>query len=254
MPQLSAVAPLDDGKAPASETSAPSTSRHTRRSHSRKIPKRSASGSSEKLLNEDRSKGRGGSVIFTVLVVGLVFSLVDVFYMIHVVHRDKFHPNQSVRVADTAMHETTNDAKEEVPKTPQDIARGKEEIFDLIKRANLDPYQLDAQTISELPTWEEVVGLYGPKPVIHGLDQCERFQDFTHRIGFVGSAGTFNSGTNLMAELVSGPQPKGILSWQPSIIPLSSFCLFIYLCVCLLTKAHCKLSHARTNESTWRNE
>ena len=157
-----------------------------------KRPRRSNGAVSERSLSEDRSKGSGGSVVFTVLLVGLVFSLVDVLYMMSVVHRSELDGT----VAETTLKSSQTTGREE-------MYSGKKEILDLLKRAHLDPEKMDQETISELPTWDEVVSLYGPKPVIYGLDRCAAFQNHTQRSGFVSTAGTFNSGTNLMAELVS---------------------------------------------------
>jgi hypothetical protein len=45
--------------------------------------------------------------------------------------------------------------------------------------------------------------LYGPEPVIHGLNTCASFRDSSDPADhFLGVAGTFNSGTNLLSELL----------------------------------------------------
>jgi len=67
--------------------------------------------------------------------------------------------------------------------------RGKEPVLDIIKRAGIDPNGLDPETIDALPTWDEVVRLYGPEPRIQGLDHCQQFQEQTQKTGFVGVAG-----------------------------------------------------------------
>jgi hypothetical protein len=80
----------------------------------------------------------------------------------------------------------------------------KARILELIREAgvNID-LERDADIVRELPTWKQVTDLYGEKPVIHGLDTCQKFQDHSDRADhFVSTAGTFNSGTNLMAELL----------------------------------------------------
>ena len=44
--------------------------------------------------------------------------------------------------------------------------------------------------------------LYGPEPVVYGLDTCASFRDSSDPADhFIGVAGTFNSGTNLLSEL-----------------------------------------------------
>ena len=45
--------------------------------------------------------------------------------------------------------------------------------------------------------------LYGPEPVIYGLDTCVPFRESSDPADhFLGVAGTFNTGTNLLSELL----------------------------------------------------
>lgn len=78
---------------------------------------------------------------------------------------------------------------------------GKERILALIKEAGVS---VDDELIAKLPTWDKVVAMYGDQPVVYGLEQCERFQNETGDPAdhFLSVAGTFNTGTNLMAELL----------------------------------------------------
>ena len=78
----------------------------------------------------------------------------------------------------------------------------KKHILDMLEEAGI--HDLDDRTLRDLPTWKEVTDLYGDKPRIAGLeDQCEAFQSHSDPAEhFVSTAGTFNSGTNLMAELL----------------------------------------------------
>jgi hypothetical protein len=62
---------------------------------------------------------------------------------------------------------------------------------------------VDPDTAARLPTAEAVAALYGRDPVVLGLESCERFQATGDPADhFVSTAGTFNTGTNLMAELL----------------------------------------------------
>ena len=57
--------------------------------------------------------------------------------------------------------------------------------------------------IKELPSWDRIQELYGKKPIIFGLESCEKFQSLPNAAEhFISVAGTFNSGTNLMAQLL----------------------------------------------------
>ena len=80
------------------------------------------------------------------------------------------------------------------------------QIISLITDAGIefDPVE-DADLLKELPTWSEVVEIYGPEPVFYGMTEgnCERFREHSARSEhFLGTAGTFNSGTNLLSELL----------------------------------------------------
>ncbi|KAG7373880.1 hypothetical protein IV203_012975 [Nitzschia inconspicua] len=99
-------------------------------------------------------------------------------------------------------------------------------ILDILQQAGLLIQELDQETIDLLPTWSQVQQLYGTEPRIIGLETCAAFRDSVDpRIRFFGVAGTFNSGTNLVAELMSkncqitermevfGNESKGI-RWQ----------------------------------------
>lgn len=54
--------------------------------------------------------------------------------------------------------------------------------------------------LNSLPRWSEVLDLYGEKPVVLGLDTCEKFQADTSQASKrqVAPAGLFNSGTNIL--------------------------------------------------------
>ena len=81
------------------------------------------------------------------------------------------------------------------------IADDKTRILDLFIDAGLK--EMDDSTYAVLPSWKDVSSLYGEDARIIGLDQCETFRKkgnpWDH---FVSTAGTFNSGTNLMAEML----------------------------------------------------
>jgi hypothetical protein len=83
------------------------------------------------------------------------------------------------------------------------IRSEKKPILDMLAEAHIPILELDSKTLRDLPTWKEVTDLYGHEPRIYGLEQCEAFQTQSDPAEhFVSTAGTFNSGTNLMAELL----------------------------------------------------
>ena len=82
------------------------------------------------------------------------------------------------------------------------IPPGKERIYQILKDAHMDQ-DVTPEIMTDLPTWQQVVDRLGPEPRIYGLDSCPTFQrTVPHAEAFIAPAGAFNSGTNLMAELL----------------------------------------------------
>ena len=107
---------------------------------------------------------------------------------------------------------------------PTDPFYDKEPLIQLLQEAGVSP--IDNATAASLPTWSEITSLYGAEPVYHGLETCSRFQGSgVASQHFLAVAGTFNTGTNLLAELLIanchmparmaqyGPKQRGI-RWQ----------------------------------------
>ena len=73
-------------------------------------------------------------------------------------------------------------------------------IAEILKSANVE---VDYEIAKQLPTWEDAVSLYGEKPIIYGLETCEPYrQTVKPEDRMCGPAGTFNTGTNLLFELM----------------------------------------------------
>ena len=121
----------------------------------------------------------------------------------------------------------------ERPSSLQELIHDKQHLIDLLTHAKVDGFSPDTMItslssltesqislIQDLPTWSEVVDLYysngsggssgnvgntsaEAKPIIYGLELCEPFQTHSPKWDhFVSTAGTFNTGTNFMAELL----------------------------------------------------
>jgi hypothetical protein len=108
-----------------------------------------------------------------------------------------------VCLANVAVILSHVDTQQNAPFSESDpnLSKDKEPILQILREAGFD--DIDEETIRKLPTWTEVTTLYGDHPRIYGLDQCKVFQSMSDPAEhFVGVAGTFNSGTNLMAELL----------------------------------------------------
>jgi hypothetical protein len=72
--------------------------------------------------------------------------------------------------------------------------RGREAIINILEDAGI--VEMSASDALHLPKWQQVEDLYGPKPVILGLETCEAFRKrVPPEKRFIGVAGMFNSGT-----------------------------------------------------------
>ena len=63
--------------------------------------------------------------------------------------------------------------------------------------------EIDEEMAKDLPSWDDVVEMYGEEPIIEGLDTCEVYRanvDAADRM--IGPAGMFNTGTILLFELM----------------------------------------------------
>lgn len=89
---------------------------------------------------------------------------------------------------DTSTNNTDNAPRAKAMQERKEILSLLNDAGVIVEDATTDIYQL--------PTWRQVTDLYGPKPIILGLDRCATFRDQVeqhHR--FIGIAGNFNSGT-----------------------------------------------------------
>lgn len=74
----------------------------------------------------------------------------------------------------------------------------KERVIEYFRQAGVE---LDDESIKKLPTWEQVESIIGDEPVILGLERCSDFRSNVPPLRrMLGSAGMFNSGTNLVSE------------------------------------------------------
>ena len=73
-------------------------------------------------------------------------------------------------------------------------------ILKILHAAGVD---IDEELAATLPAWEDIVSMYGDKPIISGLETCEVYRDQVKpEDRMIGPAGIFNTGTNLLFELL----------------------------------------------------
>jgi len=82
-----------------------------------------------------------------------------------------------------------------------DACEGKEELLGILLRAG--KRELTEEDCAAMPTWKEVMALYGDEPVVYGLETCELYRsviaarnvDPDPRV-----SGLFNTGTNALVD------------------------------------------------------
>lgn len=154
-----------------------------------------------------------GSLLWVILLIGLVLCVTDVVYMMGVLERTgkagikkKHHHHKN---KNSKKEEERRRKEAEALEDQEDLSNyinsteysDKERILNLVRDAGIT--YIDRETYDSLPTWKEVSDLYGTSPKIVGLDTCEEFQNYGYKFDhFIGVAGNFNTGTNLLAELL----------------------------------------------------
>jgi hypothetical protein len=166
------------------------------------------------VASKKKSEQQQGSLIWTVLLLGLVFCVVDFGYLFYATHFQVINSSPmadggGVDVLTRIQHQQApaGDANraellpDEQPQHAADYA-DKERVIQVLRDAKMDK-DLTPEKIDRLPTWQQVVDRLGPEPRIHGLDSCHTFQTtIDPPEALIAPAGAFNSGTNLMAELL----------------------------------------------------
>lgn len=73
----------------------------------------------------------------------------------------------------------------------------------ILKILHAASIEIDEELAAVLPTWEDVVSMYGSSPIIYGLETCEPYREMVKpEDRMIGPAGMFNTGTNLLYELL----------------------------------------------------
>jgi hypothetical protein len=155
-------------------------------------------------MRRDTSRTRLGDVKPRILAVfvmgtGLALCLVNAFYLLHMVDEEE-SPTTPLSQSTITVESASNSKRKE---TDHDDSQhgGKERLLKMLQEAGFD--HVSPETLGRLPTWDQVVTLYGDSPKIVGLDTCPTFQSTIDPMeGLLGVAGPFNSGTNLLAELL----------------------------------------------------
>lgn len=153
------------------------------------------------------------SMVVATLIIGIVLALLDVLYIMRYVELQHAPIWLTTSGSATGSGDNKAGVRKKVTTTTilsqeniTAMLKAKGPILNLIREAGItfDPVE-DADLLEELPDWEAVVQMYGDKPKLYGItdENCQRFQQQSDPgEHMVGVAGTFNTGTNLLAELL----------------------------------------------------
>ena len=182
----------------------------------------------------DRPRQKSG---FTPVITGFLLFLsllilVDVIYLYNLSSNALGSNKPDASFTAPAMQTNTNTsiakvvATDEEPEDPSSYIIDKGPILKILSQAGIEVTDLDVETLKALPTWSQIQRLFGDRPRILGLETCQAFRESVDpSVKFFGTAGTFNTGTNLLAELmiqncqitermkVYGNESKG-MRWQ----------------------------------------
>lgn len=144
------------------------------------------------------------SLLWTLLLTGLVFCTLDCLYIAHYVLRDRnaseWSDPSSMASPHSASHESSpandsadDDDEHEVGLSRDEILQDpdRRHIVELLSDANINVADLDIHTLRQLPKFSQITYLYGEKPVFVGLETCRSFQQSPDPAEhFVSTAGT----------------------------------------------------------------
>ncbi|GKY96751.1 hypothetical protein MPSEU_000634500 [Mayamaea pseudoterrestris] len=186
-------------------------------------------GNSSSSSSTKKKKKRPDRLMHAIMVCGILFCVADTLYFVFLLERNVAIKGEDDASASSnrgmpysvmlALQQGLYSAEHYILATDQLTVRSgsnyslqeiknptssnKDPLLDLLRDAGIDPASLGNETLDQLPTWNEVTSLYGPEPIIYGLETCQAYREHSDPAEhFIGVAGTFNTGTNLLADLL----------------------------------------------------
>jgi len=139
-------------------------------------------------------------------LVIIVFTLVvNVFLFLAYERLDVKHDTEIMNLRERLTNQSSvsvSDLKDRATTILEDAdADDKEKVRQILQHSGI---QITPEIESMIPTWSEVSSMYGSKPKIIGLETCDTFQTIIPvSEAYVGPSGLFNTGTNLLAKMLS---------------------------------------------------
>ena len=140
---------------------------------------------------EGGSKRRQNSPWIRIVVILLVANVLVGFHLVNVLE-DRTSPKMT-----KLSHEHQKMLSKEVTGSTAD-----EQVLEHFRRAGLEI--TDEESLKRLPSWSEIESVIGNEgPIVVGLERCHDFRTNVPPLRRnLGSAGMFNSGTNLVTRLM----------------------------------------------------
>jgi hypothetical protein len=142
-------------------------------------------------------------LVSLVMGTGLVLCFANVVVVVHIMdvqNSETRHIRSMTSIIN--VNKTVTKVSLLVGEKTVSVPQGKERLLRMLAEAGV-VYNISQEFLRQLPTWEQVVDLYGDSPKIIGLETCSKFRDnIDPTEALIGPAGPFNSGTNLLAELL----------------------------------------------------
>ena len=156
--------------------------------------------------NKDRQRSRS---TFQIVQCVLIITIILVFLLqIHIISLDTLeNVGKSLPMQDSVQILTSilkNEDYDITDTSSNQILHGDfEKLLTLAFADKKGTPKVDQALLNSLPPLSDFKSLYGEKPTIIGLDTCKAYREkipIENRI--IGPAGLFNTGTNLMAQLL----------------------------------------------------
>jgi hypothetical protein len=168
----------------------------------------SSSNSRKRARRTKRRPQKVNAWAFVIRILLLIVAFLSVFDFV-LFWKSRFAKHSSIEEEEEEYHHQKNrEPPLPIKDNPennksQDDDEDMEPIYEILRQARIHPAQLSPEQKNRLPTWSTVQRLYRDAPKIYGSDTCEKFHNTTEpSLTFLAMAGTFNSGTNLLASLM----------------------------------------------------
>ena len=146
-------------------------------------------------------------LFLSVILTGISIIYVDIFLYNTFEYAGKIGGRTSNALSSSTTTTTTSSSSSSSSSIRYNKHNNKnvEPILRILRQANMSESEAsDPSLHDDLPSWEEVVERFGPRPIVEGLDRCATYNEMVPytRDRMLAPAGPFNSGTNFLHEML----------------------------------------------------